>query len=138
MTVSEQIIQVINVLCEKFGMAIDWTSENVIPYVMTLCGKLVAYEIWTSVAWIVFMLVLCLIAGIATKKLYPTFRAGVERNRKSNYDCWWEIGSGFGIAGLVIIGITTIIVVGCQVHDIIQCTVFPEMYVFEYIQSLIG
>lgn len=136
MTVSEQIIQVINVLCEKFGMAIDWTSENVIPYVMTLCGKLVAYEIWTSAAWIVFMLVLCLIAGIATKKLYPVFKKGIKN--EGYYECGWSMCAGFGIAGLIALGIVTIIVVGLQVHDIIQCIVFPEMYVFEYIQGLIG
>lgn len=136
MTVSEQIIQVINVLCEKFGMVIDWTSENVIPYVVTLCGKLVAYEIWTSAAWIVFMLVLCLIAGIATKKLYPVFKKGIED--QGYWEEGWTIGACFGIAGLVIIGIATILVVGFEVHDIIKCVVFPEMYVFEYIQGLIG
>ena len=31
MTVSEQIIQVIDALCEKFGIAIDWTTQNIIP-----------------------------------------------------------------------------------------------------------
>ena len=41
MTVSEQIIQVVDMLCEKFGMAIDWTGENVIPYIEVLCKKLV-------------------------------------------------------------------------------------------------
>ena len=30
MTVSEQIIQVLDALCEKFGLVIDWTSENAI------------------------------------------------------------------------------------------------------------
>lgn len=54
MTVSDQIIQVLDNLCEKFGLAIDWTSENVIPYLTTLCTKLVSYEIWTSVAWLAF------------------------------------------------------------------------------------
>lgn len=139
MTVSEQIIQVINTLCEKFGMAIDWTSENVIPYVMTLCGKLITYEIWTSVAWIVLMLVLCLIAVIATKKLHPTFKAGVERDKKNPYDVGgWEIGSIFAIVGLIALGLVSTIVIVCQVADIIKCLTFPELYVFEYIQGLIG
>lgn len=37
MTVSEQIISVLDALCEKFGIAINWTEENVIPYVEILC-----------------------------------------------------------------------------------------------------
>ena len=28
----DEIIKVINDLCGKFGIAIDWTSSNVIPY----------------------------------------------------------------------------------------------------------
>lgn len=27
-TVSNQIIEVLNALCDKFGIAIDWTSQN--------------------------------------------------------------------------------------------------------------
>ena len=33
---SEQIIEVLNALCEKFGIAIDWTAENVMPYLTDL------------------------------------------------------------------------------------------------------
>ena len=68
MTVSEQIIQVLDALCEKFGMAIDWTGENVIPYVATLCTKLVSYEIWTSVAWIALCAMIILTGFILIKK----------------------------------------------------------------------
>ena len=39
MKVSEQIIQVLDALCAKLGMAIDWTADNVIPYIEKLCGK---------------------------------------------------------------------------------------------------
>ena len=49
MTVSEQIIQVIDALCEKFGIVVDWTSESVIPYLEILCTKLIKYEICTSI-----------------------------------------------------------------------------------------
>lgn len=35
MTVSDQIINVLDALCEKFGLVIDWTSENVVPYLTT-------------------------------------------------------------------------------------------------------
>ena len=58
MTVSEQVIQVIDVLCARFGIVVDWTNENAIPYLTTLCGKLVSYEIGTSIAWMVIWLVI--------------------------------------------------------------------------------
>ena len=52
-TVSDQIIQVLDALCNKFGLAIDWGAQNVLPYAQELMGKMVSYELWTSVMWIV-------------------------------------------------------------------------------------
>lgn len=133
MTVSEQIIQVIDALCEKFGIAVDWTSQNVIPYVETLCGKLITYEIGTSIAWMAIMVVLRIGSIVATKKLYPIFKEKIEED----YDYDWGVGAGFAIGGLVSLNLATIIVVGVQIMDIIKCLTFPEMYIFEYISILI-
>lgn len=136
MTVSEQIIQVINALCEKFGIAINWTSENVIPYLEVLCKKLIAYEIGTSIAWMVFMILLSIGSIIAAKKLYPTFKKGLEE--EGDYDINWTVGTTFAVIGLVALNLATIIVVGTQIMDIVKCVTFPEMYVFEYVSDLIN
>ena len=135
MTVSEQIIQVLDALCEKFGIVIDWTSANVIPYIETLCGKLIAYEIGTSIAYMVIMILLSIASIVATKKFYPAFKQGLED--ESSWECGWTIGTTFAIIGLVILNLVTIIVVGVQVMDIIKCATFPEMYIFEYVNTLI-
>lgn len=136
MNVSDQIIEVLNALCEKFGIVIDWTSQNVIPYVESLCGKLITYEIVTSIAWIVMMLCLSIGSIIATNKLAPTFKRGWEKDSKSAYDCGWQVGTSFAIAGLVLINVITFCVIGEQIMDIIKCLTFPEMYIFEYIRGL--
>lgn len=136
MTVSEQIIQVLNALCEKFGMAIDWTSENVIPYVTTLCMKLVSYEIWTSVAYILLMATLSIIAIALTKRFYPTFRDGVKNAKW--YEDGWEAASIFAIIGLISLHTASLIVTIVQIFDIIKCVTFPEMFIFEYIQGMIN
>lgn len=140
MTVSEQIIQVIDALCEKFGIVMDWTSNNVFPYVEVLCGKLITYEICTSIVWVVIMISLSIGSIAATKKLAPIFRAKIKEGKQGH--SWlcsndWDIGAGFAIAGLVIINLVSIIVIGMQIMDIVKCLVFPEMYVFEYINALI-
>lgn len=138
MTVSEQIIQVIDALCEKFGIAVNWTSENVVPYLEILCEKLVAYEICTSVVWMVIMTLVSIGSIVATKKLYPTFKNGCEKDAKSYCDIGWEVGSAVAIIALVIINFATICVLVTQIMDIIQCIVFPEMYIFEYISALVN
>lgn len=139
MTVSEQIIQVIDALCEKLGIAIDWTSENVIPYIETLCKKLITYEIATSIAWIVIMILMSVGSIIAAKKLYPIFKKKIEEektNRWSHGD--WEIGTGLAIAGLVLINLVSVVVIGTQIMDIIKCLTFPEMYIIEYVSELLS
>lgn len=136
MTVSEQIIEVIDALCAKVGIAIDWTGENVLPYIETLCGKLINYEIGTSIAWMVIWLALSIGSIVATKKFYPTFKNGIENQRP--YEVGWEVGSFFAIIGLVFVNIIAICTVGQQIMDIIKCATFPEMYVFEYVQRIIN
>jgi hypothetical protein len=139
MTASEQIIQVVDMLCEKFGIAVDWTSENVIPYIETLCGKLVSYEIGTSIAWMAIWLVVSICSIVAAKKLVPVFKNKIEEDRKSRYCTGdWEVGSIFAIIGLVVINFVTVMVVCTQIMDIIKCTTFPEMFVFEYVQRIIS
>lgn len=136
MTVSEQIIQVLDALCEKLGLAIDWTSENVLPYLTTLCGKLISYEIWTSAFWIVFMTVLTIASVIATKRLYPVFKNGVKNQDWT--ECGWSVATGVSIAGLIAFYIASFAVIASQMVDIIKCITFPEMFIFEYIQSAIN
>lgn len=132
MTVSEQIIQVINALCEKFGIAINWTSENVLPYIELLCRKLVTYEVATSIAWIVIWASLSIGGIVSAKKLTLKLKEGIE---DGDFDC--EFGLTLLRIGLVILSLITLIVVIVQTMDIIKCLTFPEMYIFEYVSRLI-
>lgn len=134
MTISEQIIQVLDALCEKFGIVIDWTNANVIPYLEVLCSKLIAYEIGTSIAWMAIMILVSVGCMVATKRFYPAFKNGIENQEYC--EIGWSVGSVCAIIGLVIIYLSTIIVCGVQIMDIIKCTTFSEMYIVEYIQRL--
>ena len=116
MSVSEQIIQVLDNLCEKFGFAIDWTSDNIIPYLTTLCEKLVSYEIWTSVVWIVILSTVSALIILYTRKTFEVDRFFIR------------------LFSLPFCFIHIIV----QVMDIIKCVTFPELFVFEYIKQMIN
>lgn len=124
MSVSTQIIEVLDALCAKFGIAIDWTSENIIPYITTLFGKLVSYEIWTSVAWIVFSSMLLIAVIIYRKKTWD--------NNYDDYDYRFNT-TMFTITAVVLFVIATII----QTMQIIKCITFPELFVYEYVSNFI-
>ena len=128
MTVSEQIIQVLTYLGEKFGIMIDWSSENVIPYITTLCQKLISYEIWTSVAWIGIMTILATISIIITIR-YRIFSWKFIEDH--------DFVTPLLYSGFIILWVAAVICIVVQIFDIIKCTTFPEMYVFEYINNII-
>lgn len=124
MQVSDQIIAVLDNLCEKFGLAIDWTSETILPYTTTLFTKLVSYEIWTSVAYIVFALLGAIACVIAIK---------YSINHFDDLDVVAVVL--FIVAGFL--GLVTIGTIGTEIIDIIKCLTFPELFVVEYIQELL-
>lgn len=121
MTVSSQIIEVLNDLCAKFGMVIDWSEENILPYVQTLITKFIAWEIATSWVWI-GVAVLTFVIGAAL----------IIIDYKINGYC-------FGVmiflgCVLMFVAIATAVY---QTLDIVKCNTFPEKAVFDYISTKI-
>lgn len=118
-TISSQIIEVLNYLGEKFGIAIDWSSQNIMPYIYELCGKFISWEIATSWMWIVLGGIF-LIAGI----FFIVYEIVSDWNSEA-------VLCIFGIV-LTIIGFC---IISTQVYDIITATYFPEKTIFDYIQT---
>lgn len=132
MNVSEQIISVIDNLCQKFGIVIDWTSENVIPYLEVLCGKFIKWEITTSIFWIAFTGLLTLVLWLVLKPLL----------KKANENQWCD--DEVCIPAIIFAVITAIcttafvFVIGFQSYDIIEAITFPEKTIYDYISGLIN
>ena len=128
MTASEQIIEVLNYICEKVGLAIDWTvvfaNENVIPYIELLCGKFVTYEIATSVVWMVLGIILLILAI-----LYIYFYVKKKWHDKL-YDECMTIGFAIGII------MAAIAIIGVQTFDIVTCVTFPEKVIIEEVMEI--
>lgn len=109
--VSSQIIDVINELCSKFGIAIDWSQKNVQPYLESLVVKAVNYELYTSIMWIVIGAILI---GIG---LFYLLKANKDLYRISG---WFLL-------------IIAIILIVCNADDVIKCVTFPDKVVFDMI-----
>ena len=114
MTFSKEIIEVLEYLCTKLGVTIDWTAENVGPYLQDLCTKIVNYEFWTSLAWI----------GIV---LLPLIFLMILAFRNSDL---WEL--------FVPLAALAVMVIGIQLFDIIECKVFPEKTIYEFISNILN
>ena len=122
MTVSDQIIAVLNDLCEKFGVAIDWSSENIIPYLQALCEKYIHYEIATSIAYIVLACI-----GIAITMFIV---------KKTDFDEYGELCILFIMVALVL-GAASVSALIVNTFDIIECLTIPEKTIFECVKTLL-
>ena len=118
---NNKVIEVLDYLFQKFGIAVDWTSENIVPYIQVLCEKYISWEISSSIVWIVVGSILFLI-GIAL--------------------IIWDACNLFDLIGPTVIGVGIIIaatgILLTNTFDIIRCNVFPELQLIEYVQTLIS
>ncbi len=133
MTVSDQVIQVLNKVCEKIGIAVDWSQENVVPYLQELCTKYVRYEIVWSIVTLVTLAVLTM---LFCKFAIVRHKAAL----KVEYDPF-EFDSVIAIIGWVVVGIMCLVdlIVGlCAVKTIVTGITFPEKLVFDYATSLLS
>lgn len=125
MTVSSEIIEVLDYLGEKFGIAIDWTSNNVFPYLQTLADKFIKWEISTSILWIaIAVFIIAIIIGLMNLK-------GV---REASEDCC--DGMLWTPAGIIILGFFIVICV--QIFDIVECNIFPEQVLYDFIKIMLN
>lgn len=133
MSISNEIIKVIDALAEKFGVAVDWTSENVIPYLEQLCDKYINYEIATSVVWIVFGVFLISSCEWGLK-IAQYCEAESEEDEWSDLDL---IAVFVGV-GTIIAVVSGIAVVITQLFDIVTCLTFPEKIILDEVKSVIN
>lgn len=125
MTVSSEIIEVLDYLGEKFGIAIDWTSNNVLPYLQTLVDKFIKWEISTSIVWIIIAaFIIAIIIGLMNLK-------GVREANEDYCD-----GMLWILAGIIII--VSFIVICIQIFDIIKCNIFPEKALYDFIKVMLN
>ena len=127
---TNKVVEVIDALCEKLGIAIDWTSQNVVPYIEQLCTKFVMYEIVTSIAWIAFFVMFTTFSGVMVGIFH---KKALKEEYDFDYFPSWVVAFSFAFLGLAIL--LCLIGIPKQVFDIIECKVFPEKFIFEYISN---
>ena len=124
MSFSSQFIEVLDALCAKFGIVIDWTSQNVMPYLTDLAARIITYEIWTSAAWIVILGG----AFVVIWKLTKNARKDDSFDNVGKCVCAW-VACG-------IIGIIVIVVACVEVFDIIRALTIPEVVIYGFLKGL--
>ena len=115
---SDAIIKVLNELCDKFGIAIDWTSDNVAPYLQDLMVRYSKYVCYTSIMWLVIGLIIMVVfAVLLYKYLKQEHRDGLIT---------FLLGCGMLLGAWDTVN---------QIMYIIEITTIPEKAIIEDIRS---
>ena len=123
MTISSEIIEVLDYLGEKFGIAIDWTSNNVLPYLQTLADKFIKWEISTSIVWI------AIAAFVMVGMIVLINLKGIREINEETYGMLW--------IPIIVLIIISFIVICIQIFDIVECNMFPEKALYDFIKVML-
>ena len=139
MEVSEQVIKVLDAVCDKFGIAIDWTSNNVIPYIQELGNKIITYDICMSIMWLVIGSAIPLTVAILIKKFLNQKKLEVKESMNDYYFSDGSLDAGAWYCYLIIgmLLIIAIVIGTISSQSIIQDITFPEKTIIEFIKPYI-
>ena len=121
---SDEIIKVLDAVCEKLGVVVDWTGETVLPQIQELGAKCVNYELATSIALLI-LASLGLVLGVVLVVLAFTV-----------FECD-DVGGFCFVVGIVLL-IVPLIGIICETHDIICCNTFPEKIIYEFVSDALN
>lgn len=136
---STQIIEVLNDICEKFGVAVDWTSKNVQPYLKELMMKCVNYKLATDIVWLVVGIILLIIGGVLVRfaltnnRKYNEINDYYERMR-STLD---EVAGVQFIIGSICLGVAVVLILYFTINLVTYFT-FPEKIILDMVRSYLG
>lgn len=131
---SEQIIQVLDALCDKFGIAIDWSSQNVMPYLQLMMQKYIRWEIFSSSMYVVTGILLLFSCYLWIKLA----KYGKEQYKINGTCSMWDMGVDFACIGMVVCTVVGATMILSNIFTITRCLVFPELQTIQYIKEFIG
>ena len=130
-------VTALNAICEKIGLAVDWTSENILPYAQDLCGRFITYQLVMNIIWLIMSIISIFIAI----KLFKIGANAVKIMSSDDYDYdnegWYIFQIIAGFFGTAIFGLPGALNIISYPMDIVKCLTIPEIYLIETLQTLI-
>lgn len=138
-TVADQIIEVLNAICEKLGVVIDWTSQNVVPYLLELVDKMVKYRLFKSWIYLILFSIIFVVIAVVFKKSFIRIDydkdGNVKKTTKLTLLNYLDYVDGVFVFVLAVIWILDIIFIIVNILNIGECYYFPEKAALDYIRS---
>lgn len=142
---SAEFINVLDYICGKIGIAIDWTSENVWPQVMDVLGRFRTMMLIQNATWTMFALGAIIIFIVLWHK---AIKARGVALKECCSNLWWDYydyrnGVAQSIAGslltvcTVFIGFIALLALACCLDNFLRWFLVPEIKYLEMLKTYI-
>ena len=145
-----KIIETLDYLGEKIGIAIDWTADNVYPQVLNFMARYKIYEIVANCIWIIFAIGCMFMTYLCIKKYVIPARTKAIAEKQSNFwfeythwsysedTCELQFGAGGLIVFMIVMSIISAFLFICSISDIIKWIVIPEAQFYDLLKGAIN
>lgn len=133
---SEEIIKVLEAICDKLGIAVDWTSENVVPYIQELVVRYARYILIMNIILIVTFAIFCCVGVKIFMRLFKEYY-----NKESPLylsDALFLGGTISGVIFAVIVIVSGVSIIAGIVPQIIESIVLPEVLFVNMLAGYLG
>lgn len=135
---TNQFIENLNAVCDKLGIAIDWTSDNLMPQIQDLLTRYGRYLLVANVTGSIFGAILVIFGAILLVKTELSFERGTWALSKEYQ--YLKCHSTLGYAGLsvsimsLVLGL--ILLLSC-VSGAISAATIPDIYAAQRLLEMI-
>lgn len=142
---SQEIINVLNYIGEKIGIAIDWTADNVWPQVLDILGR---YRIFQIVGFSMWLIVFAILTAVFAHfgKLFIGNYKSCSKDRDEN--TWFKYSSYWGeikwrapscvyLTLLIIYLVFALIGIPIVVSEMLKWIFVPEIQYLELLRGYI-
>ena len=138
-------IQIIEIISEKLGIVVDYTTENVIPYVVDLMHRYIIYINVSNFISLFIDIIILSIFIIITRKSIKKIK--IEYNNKEKSDCNSAVayatpalivvvGIIFGVAS-VTFGVMVVVPETIEfIQILLKSIITPELFMIEQLRTL--
>lgn len=141
-----KVIEVLDYIGEKLGIAIDWTAENVWPQVMDVLDRYRIFQMISNFLWMIIPLSVVIILIKLWKKNIKAHKTCIN-DRSDNV--WWDYNSYYKTARIsdntfalilfsVFLGTGSVIAIFALAHSIFKWWLIPEVKFIELFSSYLA
>ena len=147
-------MKVLDHLCEKIGVAVDWTSaqvsENILPYVQEVLHRYTVYAIIRNSVDLLLGLFMTVVGVMLLMKVIREYQHTLSEKEEtfwfdvynglfgSDTSIEFKLPAGFALAFGIIGGVVGSILSYASIVGIIKWSVVPEMQILETIKDMLN